>query len=160
MAAANIGLQEIYIHQSPLNVFGTHSTHLFIICNAEVKFCNRFIRQNTFTGTFHWHWHIKKYLSSPGYVWDITNTSPAVNTASKVTPRVIFLAVSELHNVNVFTQTQIWVQNLPQKHVNRDWFVFATKCIKSWFVCSYLNSKDHMFLSATNIYNDSHSIWV
>ena len=44
------------------NVFGTHPTHLFIICNAEVKFCNRFIRQNTFTGTFHWHWHIKKIL--------------------------------------------------------------------------------------------------
>ena len=27
---------------------------------------------------------------------------------------------AELHNVNVFTQTQIWVQNLPQKRVNRD----------------------------------------
>ena len=27
---------------------------------------------------------------------------------------------SELHNVNVFTQTQIWVKNLPQKRVNRD----------------------------------------
>ena len=27
---------------------------------------------------------------------------------------------AELHNVNVFTQTQIWVQNLPQKRVNCD----------------------------------------
>ena len=27
---------------------------------------------------------------------------------------------TELHNVNVFTQTQIWVKNLPQKRVNRD----------------------------------------
>ena len=43
---------------------------------------------------------------------------------------------SELHNVNVFTQTQIWVQHLPQKRVNLDLFVFATKCVKSWFVCS------------------------
>ena len=47
---------------------------------------------------------------------------------------------AELHNVNFFTQIKIWVKNLPQKRVNWDWFVFATKCVKIWFVCSCFNS--------------------
>ena len=70
------------------------------------------------------------------------------------------LECAELHNVNVFTQTKNLVKILPQKRVNHDWFVFATKCVKSWFVCSYFNLKDHMFLLAPNIYTDLHSIWV
>ena len=28
--------------------------------------------------------------------------------------------LAELHNVNLFTQIKTWVQNLPQKRVNRD----------------------------------------
>ena len=36
---------------------------------------------------------------------------------------------------------------------------FATKCVKTWFMFSYSDSKDHVFL-APNIYTDLHSISV
>ena len=53
--------------------------------------------------------------------------------------------MAELHNVNYFTQIKILVQNLPQKRVNCDWFVFATKCVRTWFVCSCFNLKACFF---------------
>ena len=53
-------------------------------------------------------------------------SSPVASSSSR--PPCTPSSPSELHNVNVFTQIKMLVQNLPQKRVNHDWFVFATKC--------------------------------
>ena len=63
---------------------------------------------------------------------------------------------SELHNVKFFTQIKIWVKDLPQKRVNCDWFVFVTKFMKTWFVCSYFNS----YFFSSKYLHQPHSIWV
>ena len=62
----------------------------------------------------------------------------------------------QLHNVKFFTQIKIWVQDLPQKRVNCDWFVFVTKFMKTWFVCSYFNS----YFFSSKYLHQPHSIWV